>query len=293
MLRTIFLARKSDVLFLWGGEASWLAPFLAKMKRRGLVVAASNGLESHFDHFMEGYALEDVPRHYSSRLGALDGLIVISEFEREFALSHDVQDVSRTWLIENPLPPDFLNRGLLCSQAKRILFVGDWIERKGSTTLQGALPKLLDLFPSLEIVLVGNGTSLFRGQSPSVKIYDPGLDRGSLVDLYSRSTILVLPSEYESFGLVFAEAMACGTAVVATRTGFAYSLKDQQEVMHVKAGSSESLVAAVRELLERPELLATVRENGYRRVQSLSWENAKSRLAEMLADLGRLGKKSG
>lgn len=42
-----------------------------------------------------------------------------------------------------------------------------------------------------------------------------------LPDYYRRADVVVLPSRYESFGLVTLEALACGTVVVATRTGVA------------------------------------------------------------------------
>jgi len=41
----------------------------------------------------------------------------------------------------------------------------------------------------------------------------------SLAELYARSTVTVVPSTFEQFGLVAIEAMACGCPVVATRTG--------------------------------------------------------------------------
>ncbi|MFI5320127.1 MAG: glycosyltransferase family 4 protein, partial [Myxococcota bacterium] len=45
------------------------------------------------------------------------------------------------------------------------------------------------------------------------------LDTPELVRLYRRATLVVVPSRYEGFGLPAAEAMACGTPVVATSAG--------------------------------------------------------------------------
>jgi D-inositol-3-phosphate glycosyltransferase len=45
------------------------------------------------------------------------------------------------------------------------------------------------------------------------------IEHEQLSQFYSAADVLVLPSHYESFGLVALESMACGTPVVATRVG--------------------------------------------------------------------------
>jgi glycosyltransferase involved in cell wall biosynthesis len=74
-----------------------------------------------------------------------------------------------------------------------------------------------------------------------------------LVHLYRRAALVVVPSRYEGFGLPAAEAMACGTPVVATAAGAL------PEVVGVGGGgvlverdSPDALARAIGELLERP-----------------------------------------
>jgi glycosyltransferase involved in cell wall biosynthesis len=110
-------------------------------------------------------------------------------------------------------------------EKNRLLFVGNTDDtKKGIVYLLKALSKL----PSeITLAIVDSGTP--------VKTYAPGivqeLNLGSRVtftgkvsqeglrELYSASELVVLPSLYEGFGLPAAEAMACGTPVVATMAG--------------------------------------------------------------------------
>jgi glycosyltransferase involved in cell wall biosynthesis len=78
---------------------------------------------------------------------------------------------------------------------------------------------LLDLFsrvvrpacPTAELMFVGP-----RGPEMPGVTYHTGIDDGRLAGLYRSAWICASPSTYEGFGLPYLEAMACGTAVVAT-----------------------------------------------------------------------------
>src|SRR5207253_7722354 len=58
-----------------------------------------------------------------------------------------------------------------------------------------------------------------RAEGRSLVWIDHYISREDLIALHSSATVFVCPSIYEPFGLVILEAMACGTAVVASRVG--------------------------------------------------------------------------
>ena len=62
--------------------------------------------------------------------------------------------------------------------------------------------------------------------------------------------IFVLPSFYDSFGIVLIEAMACGVPVVATRCGGPEDLVDAEVGRLVAVGDAVGLAAAIEEVLE-------------------------------------------
>jgi hypothetical protein len=83
------------------------------------------------------------------------------------------------------------------------------------------------------------------------------VDHNSLPEFYSRSTVVVLPSFREQFGMVAAEAMMCGSAVVASRVG---GLQDVVVSGHTgmlfDAGNAAALAACILSYINVTELSA-------------------------------------
>jgi len=55
-----------------------------------------------------------------------------------------------------------------------------------------------------------------EGVSPGAYTVEPALPHERLLDLIGTATLVVLPSRFETFGMTLLEAMACGTAAVAS-----------------------------------------------------------------------------
>jgi glycosyltransferase involved in cell wall biosynthesis len=99
------------------------------------------------------------------------------------------------------------------------------------------------------------------------------LTTDQLVEQYNRAQLLVSPSLYEGFGLPAAEAMACGTPVVATTAGALREIvEDGVSGLLVPPGRVEPLAEAVRTLLEDPARCRAMGEAGARRARErFSW----------------------
>ena len=113
-----------------------------------------------------------------------------------------------------------------------VLFVGRIQPLKGVDVLLEAFGRIEKIYPEATLLIVG-GPSGPRGQREllmlrqravglgvlgRVKFYGP-LPHGLLADFYRAADVVVVPSRAESFGLVAAEAQACGTPVVAAKVG--------------------------------------------------------------------------
>jgi glycosyltransferase involved in cell wall biosynthesis len=95
-----------------------------------------------------------------------------------------------------------------------------------------------------------------------------------LVAWYRRAQVLVSPSLYEGFGLPAAEAMACGTPVVATDAGALPEVVAGGETgAVVPARDPRALAGAIAELLADPARCRRMGEAGRRRVlERFTWE---------------------
>jgi len=142
--------------------------------------------------------------------------------------------------------------------------------------------------------LLGAGVSQCAKELDSranIEVFDPGVPREELRRHYHDAAVFIMPSRYESFGMVLAEAMACGAAAVTTPTGFGYELEDRREVLRVPFGSPEALIEAVGRLIEDEPLRRSIADNGYRRVQGLTWESAGKQMEAFLQWIRAQGRK--
>ena len=73
----------------------------------------------------------------------------------------------------------------------------------------GGAGKLADQYKALAKEHGIEGSCIFHGE----------ISRSRIADFYSNLDIFVLPSRYETFGIVLIEAMACGVPVIATKCG--------------------------------------------------------------------------
>ncbi len=85
------------------------------------------------------------------------------------------------------------------------------------------------------------------------------LTNEALLESYRRASLVVVPSNYEGFGLPAVEAMACGTPVGASRAGALPEVVDPEGGgVLIPPRDAEALAKASRSLIEQPEARATL-----------------------------------
>jgi D-inositol-3-phosphate glycosyltransferase len=82
-------------------------------------------------------------------------------------------------------------------------------------------------------------------------------DQDTLPDYYAAADAVVMPSHYESFGMVALEAMACGTPVIASEVGgLAFLVRDGETGFHVPDRDPEALADRICDIITDPLLRA-------------------------------------
>jgi starch synthase len=115
----------------------------------------------------------------------------------------------------------------------------------------------------------------------------------SVRQVLSASTVFVCPSVYEPLGIVNLEAMACGTAVVASDVGGIPEVVDDGRtglLVHFDENAVEEfrsgLAASVNELLADPARAAAMGAAGRERAErEFAWETAACRTVEIYNSL--------
>jgi starch synthase len=113
------------------------------------------------------------------------------------------------------------------------------------------------------------------------------LPRRDIVQLLTHATVFACPSVYEPLGIVNLEAMACGTAVVASRVGgIPEVVADGETGLLVPPDDPSALASALNSLLGNPGRASAMGRAGRTRaVTEFSWQAVAARTAVLYSEL--------
>lgn len=194
---------------------------------------------------------------------------------------------------------DVLDRNGIDPGRPTVVYVGRVTRQKGLPVLLRAA-ELLD--PEVQIVICAGQadtpelsaevTTLVShlGASRSGVIWLDGmLPKAQVIQILSHAMVFACPSLYEPLGIVNLEAMACGTAVVASNVGgIPEVVMDAQTGLLVPSGDHVLLAEAISSLVGDPARAAAMGQLGRQRVKAeFSWASIAAQTAALYTELTR------
>jgi glycosyltransferase involved in cell wall biosynthesis len=181
------------------------------------------------------------------------------------------------------------------SNELRILFLGNVIERKGlHTLLEAVRPSTFDL----RLDIVGSLTAdpnyakqmqkfvTVNGLSSTVH-FEGTLDNEPLAEKLRQAHILVVPSSYEGFGIVYLEGMCFGLPAIGTTAGAAGEVIEHEKTGYlINPNDHRTLATYLSQLASDRNLLAELSLNTRRRyTRQPAWNQTASQIRAFLQNM--------
>lgn len=181
------------------------------------------------------------------------------------------------------------------------LFVGRLVEAKGIFTLLQSFRNLVEKkqIPSNIKLLIAGGTKSsiditkfypndpklrqeIKGLEDRIKFLGPRNEK-ELAVLFKNAIATIVPSYYESFGMVAAEAQASGCPVIASKVG---GLKDivipGKTGLHVSKGNSAKLAESMDLLLSKPQIVKELKSNARKYAgREFKWQTIAQKIKQL------------
>ncbi|MEN8041725.1 MAG: glycosyltransferase [Actinomycetota bacterium] len=114
-----------------------------------------------------------------------------------------------------------------------------------------------------------------------VRFFDPE-PHGTLAEHYNAADVVIVPSRSESFGLVAAEAQACGIPVVASNAGgLPYVVNASESGLLVDESDPRAFATAIGAIIDHPSFADRLSEGAVEFSQKFSWDATATRLLEL------------
>ena len=192
----------------------------------------------------------------------------------------------------------------LCPDRRIILFVGRIEPLKGIDNLLRAIAQIIDRQPALRdrlcVPIIGGDPDRIREADEMVRLQQlrealgigdlvlflGAKDQDTLQYYYSAAEAVVMPSDYESFGMVALEAMACGTPVIASDVGgLAFLVRQGRTGYRVPARDPAALAAKITRLLADEGLRRRIGQRAACWAEAYAWPRVADQIEALYDEL--------
>jgi glycogen synthase len=171
-----------------------------------------------------------------------------------------------------------------------VTFLGRITYQKGPQYFVEAAHKVLRKFPDAHFIVAGSGDMLPQmvERAAALKIssrfHFTGFLKGDMIDqVWSMSNVYVMPSVSEPFGIAPLEAIQSGVPViVSNQSGVAEVMA---HAIKVDFWNTDALASAICSVLQYKSLHTTLKNNGEKEIQNITWDKAAKKLNTIYHEL--------
>ena len=289
----LFFERPDIVITTLGREID----FITKIHDGSVKIGESHIAKNYVRnlHLMEqnGIAQRMIARLWRRKMdrlvGQLDALVLLTQHDAD-----SWSGLTKTVVIPNSLP-FFPDKPSICNQ-KQVIFVGRLNEQKGLEYLIETWKRVHQKHKDWILQIYGDGEQreLLLHLISEAKLKDAVVVKHStrrIMDKYLESSIFLLTSRFEGFGMVLIEAMACGVPVVSFDCpwGPADIIKNGEDGFLVEYLNTTEAAEKVVQLIESPELRMKMSIRARENVQRYSRNTVMKQWIELFYSLCNYG----
>jgi glycogen synthase len=272
----------------WFGTVG--AKALAERLRRPLVMTMHS---TEYDRSL-GHPWDPILNREQVGVDAAARVIAVSRHLRQQLIDRYHADPNKVRVVYNAVRPS--QRLERIDPTKRVvLYVGRLAAMKGVDTFLRAAARLVPTFPDVLFVVAGEGPEYGRliQLAAGLEIGDHVMFLGKVSEeerelLLAGSSVFVLPSVVEPFGIAALEAMAAGVPTIVSKTSGVAEISES--AFRVDFWDAEEFASRIAELLEYPTLRRAMGEQGRWEALREGWpERARETVGVYLEAMGARG----
>lgn len=218
-------------------------------------------------------------------------VVAVSEFTRQLALRHYPVEICVV-----PNGADFMHlvpERIELNRRPRIVFAGRFVNQKNPLTIVRALAALKELDWTCSMLgdgpLFGEVKREIENYGMTERFHLPGwVTPDEVLDEFSKSDILFMPSHTEGLPVVGVQALAKGLAIVASRIGgFLDLVEEDQNGFLIEAGDAAAFSEALRKLLTDREHLMRFRRASLEKARDFDIQKIVDQYEGMMREVAK------
>jgi len=156
-----------------------------------------------------------------------------------------------------------------------------------------AFARVVKKYPKAQLSIAGSGPQLkeleelvHKLQLSKQVIFTGGLQRQEIIDLYRGADMMINASRADNAPNAILEAWAAGLPIVSTNVGgIPWLVDDGINAILVPVDQAPALSDAILEVLDRPDLFATLQKNGLEKSAEYGWQQVREQLLPLYQHL--------